>query len=70
MKNNFKDLRKAAFAVAFGVTMGKYAAERLQAVIDGAIIGICDIVDKHINKATHDADKKSEYECENKASEE
>lgn len=39
MNGQFKDLRKAAFAVGFGVTMGKFAAEMTQAVITGIGLG-------------------------------
>lgn len=37
--SQFKDLRKAAFAVAFGATMGKFAAEMTKAAISGVGIG-------------------------------
>lgn len=37
--SQFKDLRKAAFAVAFGATMGKFAAEMTKAAINGVAIG-------------------------------
>lgn len=34
-KSDFKDLRKAAFSIAFGVTMGKFAAEAVISVLSG-----------------------------------
>ena len=37
--SQFKDLRKAAFAVGFGLAMGKFAAEIAQAAINGVVIG-------------------------------
>lgn len=35
MNGQFKDLRKAAFAVSFGVAMGKFAADMVGAFLSG-----------------------------------
>ena len=56
MKGNFKDLRKASFAIAFGTVMGKYAADRLSAILDGAILHVCDRLDKVTNKMQQKTD--------------
>lgn len=35
-----KDLRKAAFAVGLGLTLGKFAGECVKAVFDGIALGL------------------------------
>lgn len=42
-KDTLKDLRKAAFAVGFGFTVGKYVGKLFNSVIDGAVRGIISI---------------------------
>lgn len=37
---NFKDIRKMAFNVAFGYSMGKFAACAVQGAINGVLKGI------------------------------
>lgn len=40
---NTRDIRKAAFAVGFGLTMGKFAGDLVKAAIDGLTAGIAKI---------------------------
>lgn len=45
-----KDLRKAAFAVGFGFTMGKFAGDIVKSAIAGVGIGILKIAAKEGNE--------------------
>lgn len=38
---DLKTLRKAAFAIGFGLSMGKYSAETVQAILNGVQVGTC-----------------------------
>lgn len=68
MNGQFKDLRKAAFAVGFGVAMGKFAAEMTQAVITGIGLGTLEFAAKKGNKNDKKACEESgiKVEDENK----
>lgn len=46
-----KDLRKAAFAVGFGFTMGKFAGDMVNAAITGVGLGVLKFAAKHDNKS-------------------
>lgn len=64
MNGQFKDLRKAAFAVAFGATMGKFAAEMVQAVITGAGLGTLKFAAKEGNKVAQEVCEKAKIDIE------
>lgn len=66
--NNFKDLRKAAFAVGFGFTLGKAVGGYVEALLNGAMLGVTKAVTKHRNETVQEALKKSgvKYESEDK----
>ena len=49
-KNDFKNLRKAAFSVAFGVTLGKFVGDYASAFLSGCGLGIRGLCAKHDNK--------------------
>ncbi len=49
-KNDFKKLRKAAFSVAFGVTLGKFVGDCASAFLSGCGLSILGLCDKHDNK--------------------
>lgn len=68
MSGQFKDLRKAAFAVGFGVAMGKFAAEMTQAVITGIGLGSLKVAAKKGNELAKEICEKSgiKVEDENK----
>lgn len=66
MNGQFKDLRKAAFAVGFGVTMGKFAAEMTQAVITGIGLGAFEIAAKKGNEIAQEVCEKAKIEVEPK----
>lgn len=57
MSGQFKDLRKAAFAVGFGVTMGKFAADAVAAILSGISIGL-------LKNAADDGNKIAQEVCE------
>lgn len=57
MNGQFKDLRKAAFAVGFGVTMGKFAADAVEAILTGISIGL-------LKNAADDGNKIAQEICE------
>lgn len=64
-----KELRKAAFAIGFGFTMGKFAADWVGTVIDGAIEGtmkgIASCSAKNGNKRMQELCKEYNVEYEN-----
>lgn len=62
--SQFKDLRKAAFAVAFGVTMGKFAAEMVQATITGVGLGTLKFAAKNGSEIAKETCEKSGIEIE------
>lgn len=55
--SQFKDLRKAAFAVGFGVTMGKFAGEIVKAAISGVGLGV-------LKAAADDGNELAQKVCE------
>jgi hypothetical protein len=57
MNGQFKDLRKAAFAVSFGVGMGKFAADAVAAILSGISIGL-------LKNAADDGNKIAQEVCE------
>lgn len=70
MGGQFKDLRKAAFAVSFGVAMGKFAAEMAQAVITGIGLGTLKIAAKEGNEIAQEICKKTKIDVEPKENKE
>lgn len=66
MNGQFKDLRKAAFAVGFGVAMGKFAAEMTQAVITGIGVGALKIAAKEGNEIAQEVCEKAKVDVEPK----
>lgn len=70
MNGQFKDLRKAAFAVGFGVAMGKFAAEMAQAVITGIGLGTLKFADKEGNKIAQEVCEKADIKVEPKENKE
>lgn len=60
----FKDLRKAAFAVGFGVTMGKAVAEMTKAVIAGIGLGILKFAAKNGDEIAQEVLKKENIKVE------
>lgn len=66
MNGQFKDLRKAAFAVGFGVAMGKFAAEMTQAVITGIGLGALKIAAKEGNEIAQEVCEKAKVDVEPK----
>lgn len=64
--NNFKDLRKAAFAVGFGFTVGKAVGGMVDAVLNGMVIGVTKAAAEHGNKTAQETLKKYgvKYESE------
>lgn len=66
MSGQFKDLRKAAFAVGFGVAMGKFAAEMTQAVITGIGLGSLKVAAKKGNKIAQEVCEKAKVDVEPK----
>lgn len=66
MNGQFKDLRKAAFAVGFGVAMGKFAAEMTQAVITGIELGALKIAAKEGNEIAQEVCEKAKVDVEPK----
>lgn len=68
MNKNFKDLRKAAFAIGFGVCMGQYAAKELQKWINALYIIPIEVVAKHGNKAMQDVCKAAGVEYDKESS--
>ena len=51
---NVKDIRKAAFAVGVGFTVGKECGEYISAVLGGIFIGVARGFAKHGNKFAQD----------------
>lgn len=70
MGGQFKDLRKAAFAVSFGVAMGKFAAEMAQAVITGIGLGTLKIAAKEGNEIAQEICEKAKIDVEPKENKE
>lgn len=64
MSGQFKDLRKAAFAVAFGATMGKVVANYAECIIDGMILGVMELAAKHGSGIAQEACEKNGIEIE------
>lgn len=64
MNGQFKDLRKAAFAVGFGVAMGKFAAEMIQAVITGIGLGTLKFAAKEGNEIAQEVCEKAKIKVE------
>lgn len=60
----FKDLRKAAFAVAFGATMGKFAADMTKAAINGVTIGTLKFAAKNGSEIAKETCTKSDINFE------
>lgn len=63
---NFKDLRKAAFAVGFGFTMGKAVGKMVEAVLDGAVICTVRLAANHGNEIAQEVCEKADIEFETK----
>lgn len=70
MNGQFKDLRKAAFAVGFGFTMGKVMANYAESIIDGIILGTVEASARHGNKIAKDVCEKAKVNIEPKEEEE
>ena len=68
-KSDFKDLRKAAFSIAFGVTMGKFAAEAVISVLSGIGLGILAYAAKHDNQIAKDVCDKNNIKYESDTNE-
>lgn len=54
-----KDLRKAAFAVGFGLTMGKFAGDLVNAAITGVGIGVLKFAANNGNKIAQETCEES-----------
>lgn len=54
-----KDLRKAAFAVGFGFTMGKFVGELVNAAITGVGIGVLRFAANNGNKIAQETCEES-----------
>ena len=61
-----KDLRKAAFAIGFGLAMGKYVAKNIEVVTDGISMVILQEMASHGNKYAQNACRSAglKYETE------
>lgn len=70
MIKDFKDLRKAAFAVGFGFTVGKAVGKYAGAALDGAILGVAKVLAKKGNKTMQEVLKKNNVNFEEKNKEE
>lgn len=68
--NRFKDLRKAAFAVGFGFTMGKAVAGLAETVLNGAVLGVISLAAKHGNKIAQEVCEKGGIEIESEKEDE
>ena len=66
---NAKDLRRAAFAVGFGITVGKTVGDWVGAVINGAGLGIIKGLAKHGNETAQKVCKDSDLDYETKSEE-
>lgn len=65
-----KDLRKAAFAVGFGFTMGKFAGDIVKAVITGAGLGTLKFAASEGSKIAKETCEKSGIDFEEKKEDE
>lgn len=70
MNGQFKDLRKAAFAVGFGVTMGKFAADSVAAILSGIGLGLLKNAADDGNKIAQEVCEKADIEVEPKENKE
>lgn len=61
-----KDLRRAAFAVGFGLTVGKAVGNFVGALIEGATTGMIQQMAKHGNGAAKKACEESGIKWDNK----
>lgn len=64
MSKDFKDLRKATFAVGFGFTVGKAVGSFAEALFDGVMLGVTEYMAKHGNKTMQKVLKKQGIEVE------
>lgn len=69
MNGQFKDLRKAAFAMGFGFTMGKVVAKYAEAIIDGMILGVAESAAEHGSKIAQEVCNKAKIDVEQKEEE-
>lgn len=51
---NTANLRKAAFAIGFGLTVGKFAGECVSAVWGGVIVGVKELISKDASETKKD----------------
>lgn len=65
-----KDLRKAAFAVGFGFTMGKFAGDIVKSAIAGVGIGILKIAAKEGNEVAQKTCEENGIDFEEKKEDE
>lgn len=70
MNGQFKDLRKAAFAVSFGVGMGKFAADMVGAFLSGVGLGSLRIAAKHGNEIAQEVCEMGKIKIEPKENKE
>lgn len=66
VKTDFKDLRKAAFTVGFGLSMGKFAARMVQSAISGTVVGSFKFAAKNGNEFAKEVCEKSKIDIEPK----
>lgn len=64
MSKDFKDLRKAAFAVGFGFTVGKAVGGFVEAALDGVVIGLARRAAKNGNEFAQDVFRKAGVKIE------
>ena len=57
---NYKDFRKAAFAVGVGFTVGKYVGDLINGAISGTIMGLFKHYVNHGNEICKEALNKTE----------
>ncbi len=69
MNWQFKDLRKAAFAVGFGFTMGKVVDKMVEAALGGVVLGTVKFAAKEGNGIAQEVCEKADIKFEPKENE-
>lgn len=69
-KQTLKDLRKAAFAVGVGFTLGRSIGGYISAALNGTVLGIVKSLAKNGNKFMQEVCEKSNVEWEDNPKEE
>ncbi len=68
-KSDFKELRKAAFSIAFGTVVGKFAADVTISALSGIGLGILAYAAKHDNQIAKDVCDKNNIKYESDTNE-